>query len=84
MNWGTALITDVIPKTLGDFDNASLESQEENRENIIIRHDSVRALSVATGEPKFFWLNLSKKPVPVYNFTMTLMLRMHDKTLDST
>ena len=73
MNWGTALITDVIPKTLGDSDNASLESQEENRENIIIRHDSVRALSVATGEPKFFWLSLSKKPVPVYNFTMTYL-----------
>jgi hypothetical protein len=70
MKWGTALVTDVEPKTLEDYDRASLESLAKDNENLSIPHDSVTALRGKTGEPQFFWPGLRRKPVPVYDFMM--------------
>jgi hypothetical protein len=71
MKWGTALVTDVEPKTLEDYDQTGLESLARDKENLHIPHDSVTALHLKTGEPQFFWPSLRRKPVPVYDFTMS-------------
>jgi hypothetical protein len=70
MKWGTALVTDVEPKTLEDYDQMSLESLAKDKENLNIPNDSVTALRGMTGEPQFFWPSLRRKPVPVHDFTM--------------
>jgi len=75
MKWGTALVTDVVPKRLEDYDHLSVESLVADRDNLSVAHDSVIELRVSRGDPsrgqaEFFWLSMSRRPVPVHNFTM--------------
>jgi hypothetical protein len=75
MKWGTALVTDVMPKTLEDYGNSTLEALVENKENLEVPHDSVTELQLKRGDPshgqtEFFWLSLRQKQVPVFDFTM--------------
>jgi hypothetical protein len=46
ISYGTALITDVIPKTLEDYEPASLESLIADSANITIPHEAVIALEI--------------------------------------
>src|SRR5258708_3962111 len=41
MGYGTALITDVVPKILENYAQTPLESLESNSDNITIPHDAV-------------------------------------------
>src|SRR5207245_10147589 len=53
MRYGTALVTDVQPKTLEDYENASLESLAVEASNIAVPHDAVISLLMTKGEPNF-------------------------------
>ena len=78
MNYGTALVTDVTPKTLQDYEDTSLESLEADPANITIPHQRVKSLVLRKAEPKVsFWnfpVRLTMKrqghEVRVYNFEM--------------
>src|SRR5437867_12464309 len=41
MRYGTALVTDVVPKTLDDYEKTTLESLASDSENLTIPHSSV-------------------------------------------
>src|SRR5256712_13486959 len=54
MRYGTALVTDVQPKTLvEDYESASLESLAVEASNIAVPHDAVISLLITKGEPNF-------------------------------
>ena len=55
MRYGTALVTDVVPKKLEDYEQASLESLADDPQNISVPHESVSSLVVQRGEPEFRW-----------------------------
>jgi hypothetical protein len=65
MRYGTALVTDVQPKTLEDYEGTDLESLAADSSNIAIPHDSVTSLVMSEGEPKFrlqdLWVWLTMK-----------------------
>ena len=78
MRYGTALVTDVQPKTLEDYDQTSLESLATDASNIAIPHDTVISLVMTKGEPKFrlqdlfIWLTMRRQghKFHVYDFEM--------------
>src|SRR5437016_12276672 len=51
MRYGTALVTDVQPKTREDYENASLEPLAVEASNIAVRHDAVLSLLTTKGAP---------------------------------
>src|SRR5213592_4005050 len=53
MRYGTAMVTDVQPKTLEDYEQTSLESLAADASNIAILHDAVISLFMTKGEPNF-------------------------------
>src|SRR5215472_4569403 len=53
MRYGTALVTDVVPKTLEDYNQFSVESLSSNPENLAVFHDSVQSLTLKKEVPKF-------------------------------
>ncbi len=53
MRYGTALVTDVIPKTLEDYDQISLESLMADSANLAVPHEAVILLVMRIGELKF-------------------------------
>ncbi len=53
MKFGTALVTDVIPKTLEDFEQTSLESLTADSANITVPHETVVSLVMGKEEPEF-------------------------------
>src|SRR5437660_8126135 len=67
MRYGTALVTDVQPKTLEDYEKTSLKSLATDASNIAIPHDIVISLVMTKGEPKFrlrdffVWLTMIMK-----------------------
>ena len=67
MRYGTALVTDVQPKTLEDYEQTSLESLAADASNIAIPHDAVISLFMTKGEPKFrlqdffVWLTMRRQ-----------------------
>jgi len=66
MRYGTALITDVVPKTLEDYQRTSLESLTADGANITIPHEAVISLAL-------------KKEVQkprAYDFFVRLTMRM--------
>lgn len=79
MKWGTALITDAVPKTLQDYENTSVETLSHEPLNIIIPHQSVQSLVMKGDKPTFrtreFWVKWTmqrqKEVFQVYNFTLT-------------
>src|SRR5437667_4496913 len=78
MRYGTALVTDVQPKTLEDYENASLESLATEVSNIAIPHDAVISLLMTKGEPNFrlqdlfIWLTMRRQghKFHVYDFEL--------------
>ena len=78
MRYGTALVTDVQPKTLEDYDQTSLESLATDASNIAIPHDTVISLVMTKGEPNFrlqdlfIWLTMRRQghKFNVYDFEM--------------
>src|SRR5947209_14242506 len=78
MRYGTALVTDVEPKTLEDYEQTSLESLAADTLNIAIPHYAVISLFMTKGEPKFrlrdffVWLTMRRQghKFNVYDFEM--------------
>ena len=78
MRYGTALVTDVQPKTLEDYEKTSLKSLATDASNIAIPHDTVISLVMTKGEPKFrlqdlfIWLTMRRQghKFHVYDFEM--------------
>jgi hypothetical protein len=78
MRYGTALVTDVQPKTLEDYEGINIESLVADASNIAVPHDSVTSLVMAKGEPKFrlqdlfVWLTMRRQghKFHVYDFVM--------------
>lgn len=58
MRYGTALVTDVQPRTLEDYQDSSLESLAADPSNIAVPHDAVISLVMTRGEPEFRWRDL--------------------------
>jgi hypothetical protein len=81
MRYGTALVTDVQPKTLEDYEGTSIESLAADTSNIAVPHDSVTSLVMTKGEPKFrlqdlfVWLTMRRQGhnFHVYDFEMNYM-----------
>ncbi len=79
MRYGTALVTDVVPKTLDDYEKTDLESLASERENLTIPHSSVVSLVLKSEVPKFrlrdlfVWLTMRRQGeiFQVYHFEMT-------------
>jgi hypothetical protein len=79
MRYGTALVTDVQPKTLDDYEGTSIESLASDASNIAIPHGSVTSLVMTEGEPKFrlqdlfVWLTMRRQghKFHVYDFEMS-------------
>jgi hypothetical protein len=78
MRYGTAMVTDVQPKTLGDYENTSLESLAADASNIAVPHNAVISLVMTKGEPNFrlqdlfIWLTMRRQgqKFHVYDFEM--------------
>jgi hypothetical protein len=78
MRYGTALVTDVQPKTLEDYEGTSLDSLVADASNIAVPHDSVISLVMTKGEPEFrlrdlfVWLTMRRQghKFHVYDFEM--------------
>lgn len=78
MRYGTALVTDVKPRTLEDYQNTSLESLAADPSNIAVPHDAVISLVLTKGEPEFrlrdlfIWLTMKRQEhkIHVYDFQM--------------
>jgi hypothetical protein len=78
MRYGTALVTDVQPKTLEDYEETDIEPLTADASNIAIPHDSVTSLVMNKGEPKFrlqdlfVWLTMRRQghKFHVYDFEM--------------
>ncbi len=67
MRYGTALVTDVIPKTLEDYEQTSLESLTADSANLTVLHEEVISLVMRKEEPKFrardffIWLTMRRQ-----------------------
>jgi hypothetical protein len=78
MRYGTALVTDVIPKALKDYEHASLESLTADGANLTIPHEALVSLVIRREEPKFrvpdlfVWLTMRRQHeiFQVYGFDM--------------
>jgi len=78
MRYGTALVTDVIPKKLEDFEQTSLESLANDSQNLSVPHQTVSSLVVRRGEPEFrlrdffIWLTMRRQGhmFRVYDFEL--------------
>jgi hypothetical protein len=78
MKFGTALVTDVIPKTLEDYEQTRLESLTADPANITVPHEAVVSLVMGKEEPEirarefFVWLTMRRQGhrFQVYNFEM--------------
>jgi hypothetical protein len=81
MRYGTALVTDVVPKTLEDYEQVSLDSLVADPANIIIPHDVVLSVALRKDVPKFrardffVWLTMRRQGeiFQVYQLQMTYL-----------
>jgi len=81
VRYGTALVTDVQPKTLEDYEGSDLESLAADASNISIPHVSVTSLVMSEGDPKFrlpdlfVWLTMRRQghKFHVYDFEMSFL-----------
>lgn len=79
MRWGTALVTDVAPKRLEDYDGVDLDQLSRQPGNFEVPHDAVVSLAMKSERPAFrpfeFWVKWTmerqKEVFQVYNFEMT-------------
>src|SRR5437879_3059591 len=78
MRYGTAMVTDVQPKTLEDYEQTNLESLAADASNIAVAHSAVISLVMSKGEPEFrlrdffIWLTMRRQghKFHVYDFEM--------------
>jgi hypothetical protein len=78
MRYGTALVTDVEPKTLEDYGQTGLESLTADAANLTVPHEAVISLAMREGEPEFrlrdffIWLTMRRQghKFHVYDFEM--------------
>ena len=78
MRFGTALVTDIEPKTLHDYENVSVGSLANDGENLVIPHDRVASLKMRAAPPEHrrrdffvYWVMKRQKEIfQVYNFEM--------------
>jgi hypothetical protein len=78
MSYGTALITDVVPKTLEDYESFGMESLTADSANIIVPHEAVISLAMKREKRKprkndFFvrlTMRMQKEEFQVYDFEM--------------
>src|SRR6267143_3898613 len=78
MKFGTALVTDVMPKNLKDYEQTSLGSLTADPANITVPHEAVVSLVMGKEEPEFrareffVWLTMRRQGqrFQVYNFEM--------------
>ena len=78
ISYGTALITDVVPKTLEDYEQTSVESLTADSTNIMVPHEAVISLAVKKEEQKtrkydFFvrlTMRMQREEFQVYDFEM--------------
>src|SRR2546428_11693769 len=76
MRYGNAMVTDVQPKTLKDYENTSLEYLAADASNIVVPHEAVVSLVMTKGEPNFrlqdlfIWLTMRRQghKFRVYDF----------------
>jgi frataxin-like iron-binding protein CyaY len=88
MRFGTALITDVVPKTLEDYEQTSLESLAANNSNFTVSHEDVTSLVLRKEEPEFrareffVWLTMRRQGhrFQVYNFEMNYAKTRNDES----
>ena len=79
IRWGTALVTDVSPKTLQDFENTNLEDLSSEPSSFAIPHQSIVSLVVKGDKPAFrpheffvkWTMQRQKEVFQVYNFEIT-------------
>ena len=79
MRWGTALVTDITPKTLQDYENTNPENLSREPSNFAIPHQSMVSLVVKGDKPTFraheFFVKRTmqrqKEIFQVYNFKIT-------------
>jgi len=87
MRYGTALVSDVQPKVIEDYDGTNLGSLATEASNIAIPHDSVASLVMTKGEPKFrildlfVWLTMRRQghKFHVYDFEMDYVDRANQE-----
>ena len=78
MRYGSAMVTDVQPKTLEDYEQTNLESLAADASNIAVAHSAVISLVMTKGEPNFrlqdlfIWLTMRRQghKFHVYDFEM--------------
>jgi len=78
MRYGTAMVTDVQPKTLENYEQTNLESLAADASNIAVAHSAVISLVMSKGEPEFrlrdffIWLTMRRQghKFHVYDFEM--------------
>jgi hypothetical protein len=78
MRFGTALVTDVEPKTLEDYEDTGLETLAANRQNLAIPHGSIVSLEMRADPPNrrrrdfFVWwvMKRQKEIFQVYGFDL--------------
>jgi hypothetical protein len=89
MRFGTALVTDVLPKTLVDYEQDSLESLRTDSSNLSIPHGTVISLALRKEEPEFrarevfVWLTMRRQGhrFQVYNFEMNYVKTRNDESM---
>jgi hypothetical protein len=78
MRYGTALVTDVVPKTLGDYERTTIDSLATEVGNFAVPHESVVSFTMRKDEPKFrlpdlfVWLTMRRQGevFQVYSFEL--------------
>jgi hypothetical protein len=78
MRYGTALVTDVVPKILVDYEQTSVESLADDGENFTVPHDEVVSIMTRKEVPEFrlgdlfIWLTMRRQGeiFQVYSFEM--------------
>src|ERR1700733_8415533 len=78
MRYGTALVTDVVPKTLEDYARTAVDSLATEVGNFAVPHESVVSFTMRKDEPEFrlpdlfVWLTMRRQgeTFQVYSFEM--------------
>ena len=89
ISYGTALITDLIPKTLEDYQQTSVESLTADSTNTMVHHEAVISLAMKKEEQKprkydFFvrlTMRMQREEFQVYDFEMNYRESPNSETM---
>jgi hypothetical protein len=89
ISYGTALITDAIPKTLEDYEQTSLESLATDSNNITITHATITSLALRketqkSGRLDFFvrlTMKMQREIFQVYDFEIRYQQSLNNEIL---